>query len=63
MSAPGKQGKWRVMGRDTFAREDFVVAKFATKQEAEEYVRTKDAAAQKVQDEGLRDEYWIEPPE
>ena len=51
------------MGRDTFAREDFVVARFATKQEAEQYVRTKEAAAEKIQEEGLRDEYWIEPPE
>ena len=54
--------KWTVMGRDTFAREDFVVARFATKQEAEQYVRTKEAAAEKIQDEGLRDEYWIEAP-
>ena len=51
------------MGRDTFAGEDFVVASFATRQEAEEYVRGKEAAVEKVQDEGLRDEYWIEPPE
>lgn len=51
------------MGRDTFARDDFVVARFATKQEAEEYVRAKEAAIEKIQDEGLRDEYWIEAPE
>ena len=51
------------MGRDTFAREDFVVARFATKHEAEEYVRTREAAAEKTQDEGLRDEYWIVQPE
>ena len=50
------------MGRDTFAREDFVVAAFATREQAEEYVRAREAAAEKVQDEGLRDEYWIEPP-
>ena len=55
--------KWRVMGRDTFAREDFVAAEFATEKEAEEYVRAREARLVKIQDEGLRDEYWIVPPE
>ena len=54
--------KWRVMGRDTFAREDFVAAEFDTEKEAEAYVRAKEAAIEKTQDEGLRDEYWILPP-
>ena len=63
MSASGKRGKWRVMGRDTFAREDFVAAEFATQKEAEEYVRAKEAAVEKTQDEALRDEFWIVRPE
>ena len=50
------------MGRDTFAREDFVAAEFDTEKEAEAYVRAKEAAIEKTQDEGLRDEYWILPP-
>ena len=55
--------KWKVMGRDTFAREDFVAAVFATREQAEEYVRAKETAVEKIQDEGLRDEFWIVPPE
>jgi hypothetical protein len=50
------------MCRDTFAREDFVAAEFATEQEARAYIRAKEAAVDATQDEGLRDEYWLVPP-
>ena len=59
MTAPRK---WRVMGRDTFAREDFVAAEFATEEAAHDFLRAKEAAIAKTQDQGLRDEYWILPP-
>lgn len=57
-----KQG-WQVMARDTFAREDFVAAEFSTQAAAREFVRAKEAAVAKTQDKGLRDEYWIVPPQ
>jgi tetratricopeptide (TPR) repeat protein len=51
---------WRVMGCDTFAREDYVVGDFPTKAEAEACVRRREAAVA-VQDEPLRDTFWIVP--
>lgn len=54
--------KWRVMGRDTFAREDFVAGLFDTEKEAHDFVRSKKTSIEKTQDEGVRDEYWILPP-
>lgn len=50
------------MGRDTFAREDFLVGEFATEEEARKRVRELEAANQGSQDEELRDTYWIVPP-
>ena len=50
------------MGRDTFAREDFVAAEFATEQAAREWVQAREVAVEKTQDEGVRDEYWVVPP-
>lgn len=61
MNASRKAGKWKVMGRDTFAREDFVAALFDTEKEAQDFVRSKEASLEKTQDEGVRDEYWILP--
>lgn len=58
-----KGGKWKVMGRDTFAREDFVAGEFTTEQAAREWVQAREAALEKSQDEGLRDEYWVVPPQ
>ena len=55
--------KWTVMGRDTFAREDFVAGEFATEEAAQDFIRAKEAAIEKTQDEGLRDEYWIQSSE
>ena len=55
--------KWTVMGRDTFAREDFVAGEFATEEEANDFIRAKEAAIAKTQDQGLRDEYWIQSSE
>ena len=62
MSASRKAGKWKVMGRDTFAREDFVAALFDTEKEAHDFVRSKETSLAKTQEEGVRDEYWILPP-
>jgi len=58
-----KRAKWTVMGRDTFAREDFVAGEFATEQAAREWVQARESANQKTQDEGVRDEYWVVPPQ
>ena len=55
--------KWTVMGRDTFAREDFVAGEFATEEAANDFIRAKEAANAKTQDEGLRDEYWMQSSE
>lgn len=63
MTASRKAGKWKVMGRDTFAREDFVAGEFPTEQAAREWVRVREAAIEKTQDEGVRDEYWVVPPQ
>ena len=54
--------KWKVMGRDTFAREDFIAGEFASEEAAHDFIRAKEAAIAKTQDPGLRDEYWIQPP-
>ena len=56
------RGKWKVMGRDTFAREDYFVGTFVTEEEARECLREREAAVQTTQDEALRDSYWIVPP-
>jgi hypothetical protein len=58
-----KGGKWKVMGRDTFARQDFFVGEFPSEQAAREWVQAREAANEKTQDEGIRDEYWVVPPQ
>jgi tetratricopeptide (TPR) repeat protein len=58
-----KSGKWKVIGRDTFAREDFVAGEFPSERAAREWVQAREAANEKTQDEGLRDEYWVVPPQ
>lgn len=58
-----KGRKWKVMGRDTFSREDYVVGEFPSEQAAREWVQAREAANEKTQDEGVRDEYWVVPSE
>ena len=58
-----KGRKWKVMGRDTFAREDYAVGEFPSEQAAREWVRAREAANERTQDEGVRDEYWVVPSE
>jgi tetratricopeptide (TPR) repeat protein len=55
-------GKWKVMGCDTFSREEYLVGEFATEKEALARMRASEARAEKTQDDGLRDRYWIVPP-
>ena len=58
-----RRGKWKVMGRDTFAREDYFVGAFETEEEARKCLRDSEAKVEATQDEALRDTYWIMPPE
>ena len=51
------------MGRDTYAGEDYLVRAFATEQQARDFVRAREAAVEQAQDEGVRDEFWVVPPE
>jgi hypothetical protein len=57
-----KGGNWKVMGRDTFSREDYLVGEFATEEDARKRMRESESRAAKTQDEALRDTYWIVPP-
>ncbi|MDX2012411.1 MAG: tetratricopeptide repeat protein [Myxococcaceae bacterium] len=52
--------RWRLMGTDTFAREDFVLGVFDSKRAALRALKVKEAAPW-VGDEALRDTYWVEP--
>lgn len=56
-------GPWRVYGHDTFAREDYFVGEFDTEAEAREVVRQRLERLAQFQDESLRDEIWVEPPD
>ena len=56
-------GPWRVYGHDTFAREDYVVGVFDTEAEAREVARRRARELAEFQDEPLRDEIWVEPPD
>lgn len=49
------------MGRDTFARHDYVVGTYATREEAEAELKKREARHVKTQDEALRDELWVVP--
>lgn len=57
--AEAPRSRWRVMGRDTFAREDYVAGEFATEAEAKRRVAELQARHAASQDEALRDEVWI----
>lgn len=54
-----QQTRWRVMGRDTFAREDYTAGEFATEAEAKQKVAELEGRHRSTQDEALRDEVWI----
>ncbi len=60
-AAPG--GPWTVYGHDTFAREDYFVGEFDTEAEAREFARRRLQELARFQDESLRDEIWVEPPD
>ena len=53
-----EEQEWQVWGRDTFAREDFLVGTFPNKAAAQKKLDELDARAEK-QDASLRDEYWM----
>jgi len=57
LAAPPK--RWKLMGHDTFAREDYVVGVYDSRAQAEAELRTREARHAATQDEGLRDELWI----
>jgi len=54
--------KWKVFGRDTFAREDYFIGEFLTEEEARQAARQAAERHARTQDEALRDEVWIEAP-
>jgi hypothetical protein len=56
------EGLWKVWGHDTFAREDYLIGEFPTEAEAQRVAREKEERLARTQDEGLRDEVWIEAP-
>lgn len=56
----GDERGWKVMGRDTFAREDFVVGEFPSKAEAEARIAELEARAAS-RGEALRERYWLVP--
>jgi hypothetical protein len=53
---------WKVMGYDTFAREEYLVGEYATRQLAEAAVAAAELRQAEHQDEPLRDRVWIVPP-
>ena len=55
--------RWKLMGHDTFAREDYLVGEFDSAEEAEHRLREKESAVAETQDEPLRDTFWILSPE
>jgi hypothetical protein len=60
---PAPSGPWTVYGHDTFAREDYFVGEFDTEAEAREFARGRLEELARFQDEALRDEIWVEPPD
>ena len=53
---------WKVYGRDTFAREDYLVGEFPSEADAQAALEKIAERLARTQDEPLRDEVWIEPP-
>ncbi len=55
---------WKLYGYDNFAREDYFIAEYATKQEAEQAAEQQRQKLITIQpDESLRDNIWIQAPE
>ncbi|MFL5537458.1 MAG: hypothetical protein ACJ8J0_00610 [Longimicrobiaceae bacterium] len=50
------------MGYDTFAREEYLVGEYPTRQLAEAAVAAAELRQAEHQDEPLRDRVWIVPP-
>lgn len=55
--------RWRVMGYDTFARESYLVGEYASEAEARAELERQRRLLAASQDEALRDEVWLIPPE
>lgn len=55
--------RWRVMGYDTFARETYLVGEYASEAEARAELERQRRLLAATQDEALRDEVWLIPPE
>ena len=53
---------WKVMGYDTFAREEYLVGEYPTRQLAEAAVEAAERRHAEFQDEPLRDQVWVVPP-
>ena len=53
---------WKVMGYDTFAREEYLVGEYPTRQLAEAAVEAAERRHAEFQDEPLRDRVWVVPP-
>lgn len=56
------KGMWRVVGWDTFAREDYFIGSYPTRELAEAAAREAERRVA-YQDEALRDQISIIPPE
>lgn len=56
-----RAGPWKLMGRDEFAREDFVVGTFATHAEAQAALEEREKRASST-DESVRDSFWLVRP-
>jgi hypothetical protein len=54
---------WKVMGHDTFAREDYLIGEYPTRELAEAAAGAAERRHARSQDEPLRDQVWIVPPE
>lgn len=55
----GARTKWRLLGTDTFAREDYIIGAYDTEAEAKQAMAEHEARHALTQDEALRDTLWI----
>jgi len=53
---------WQVRGYDTFAREEYLIGEYPTRQLAEAAADAAERRHAEFQDEPLRDRVWIVPP-
>ncbi|HEX8693827.1 MAG TPA: hypothetical protein VF746_15500 [Longimicrobium sp.] len=56
------EGVWKVLGYDTFAREEYLVGEYPTRALAEAAACEAERRHAEFQDEPLRDRVWIVPP-